>query len=306
MEKYIKRTCLLVVVFASLLSMLCAAYAADTCRLELSFTPEEKAAEGVRFRVYKVADLNSKYDYVIKSVFKTETVVKLLEEESSANYALAASTIASMISADSSIVPDAQAYTDANGKAVFEALPKGLYLVYGDVYERGDYVYTPHSFLVCLPEFVDGGLLNYDVKANIKWEKRQADIYVNLSVVKIWSDSAVNLHLNDKVKIAIFKNGELFETKVLSKDNNWRYEWRVKTGKDTWTVYEEPVYGYFGTVERQGDCFVVRNFLPVPGCLPYVKLPQTGLLWWPVPILFVLGMVSLIIGLSKKGSYYER
>lgn len=33
---------------------------------------------------------------------------------------------------------------------------------------------------------------------------------------------------------------------------------------------------------------------------PKDRLPQTGVLWWPVPILAILGMVSLIAGLARR------
>ena len=52
---------------------------------------------------------------------------------------------------------------------------------------------------------------------------------------------------------------------------------------------------------HQGDTFLITNHRETtPG------LPQTGQLWWPVPLLAAAGLVCLILGvLSRKRSRHE-
>ena len=65
--------------------------------------------------------------------------------------------------------------------------------------------------------------------------------------------------------------------------------------------------GYTVSISREGITFVITNTLkpfeepeptPTPGTpdTPGENLPQTGVLWWPVPLLAVLGALLLLLG----------
>ena len=40
-----------------------------------------------------------------------------------------------------------------------------------------------------------------------------------------------------------------------------------------------------------------------PAVLGATRLPQTGLLWWPVPVLGALGILLLILGIVNRKKY---
>ena len=76
----------------------------------------------------------------------------------------------------------------------------------------------------------------------------------------------------------------------------------------TWRVTEQPVDRYTVSVTQEGITFVVTNtggqpgsdVPPPPNPGTGTKLPQTGLLWWPVPVLAVAGLAFLALGAAFR------
>ena len=70
------------------------------------------------------------------------------------------------------------------------------------------------------------------------------------------------------------------------------------------------VDGYTVSITREGVTFVVTNtYVPEtpntppptePGKPDQPSLPQTGQLWWPVPLLLVGGLLLVVIGLIRR------
>ena len=64
--------------------------------------------------------------------------------------------------------------------------------------------------------------------------------------------------------------------------------------------------GYTTQIAREGLTFVVTNTGTGPASTPPPKtpmpdrLPQTGQLWWPVPLLLAAGLVLVIAGLLRR------
>ena len=97
---------------------------------------------------------------------------------------------------------------------------------------------------------------------------------------------------------------------MLNAANNWRYIWENLDDRSTWTLVEEKVDGYTVSITREGVTFVVTNtYVPEtpntppptePGKPDQPSLPQTGQLWWPVPLLLVGGLLLVVIGLIRR------
>lgn len=68
-------------------------------------------------------------------------------------------------------------------------------------------------------------------------------------------------------------------------------------------MVEKEMDDYTVTVTREGVTFVVTNTYTgdtpaaPPGKPAEPKLPQTGQLWWPVPVLLAVGLLLVLIGL---------
>ena len=98
----------------------------------------------------------------------------------------------------------------------------------------------------------------------------------------------------------LLNNGLVYDTRNLTAANKWQYTWenlpaRDKNGKENlWTLREIEPTGYTSTVKTEEDTFIVLN------SYKGTKLPQTGQLWWPVPLLCAAGLVLLAAGLVLK------
>ena len=272
------------------------------CILTLTFAPEDLKASGVKFKAYKVASVTDSYEFSVEPEFENQEITKLLENPDSQSYSLIASTLSGIIASDSSLKPYSAAITNSSGTAVFGDLKVGLYLIIGEVYKGEKAYYTPQNFMVSLPERSSDGLWNYDIFAETKWEKRLRDDILNLKVLKVWGDSAENLHANDNVTVELYENGKLYSTQILNKNNNWSYEWKNLNIGASFTVKEKDIEGYISSVERKEDCFVITN-TPKEAIKKPAPIPQTGLLWWPVPMLISVGILLIFVGayLKRKG-----
>ena len=114
-------------------------------------------------------------------------------------------------------------------------------------------------------------------------------------VLKRWDDAGYSSKRPVAVTVELLRNGQVYDTVTLTAAGNWQYTWVNLPSKDSlWTVREVIPQGYKATVWQEGDTFVLQNsFLSA-------KLPQTGQLWWPVPILALGGLALLAIGLGLK------
>ena len=122
------------------------------------------------------------------------------------------------------------------------------------------------------------------------------DDTVTRSVIKVWNDKNYESKRPGSVTVTLKRNGENYDTQVLSETNSWQYEWDDLAKADAdgneyaWTLAEKSITGYTASIALKGNTFVVTNSYSG-------KLPQTGVLWWPVPLLTVGGLLLVILGL---------
>ena len=132
------------------------------------------------------------------------------------------------------------------------------------------------------------------------------DDTVTRKVLKVWDDKGYESKRPKSVQVTLLQNGTAYDTQTLSETNSWQYTWDKlpkwdQNGREyTWTIQEASVSGYVSSVKQNGDTFVLTNTLDKQ------KLPQTGVLWWPVPVLACGGLAFLIAGtLSRRKKDHE-
>jgi hypothetical protein len=102
--------------------------------------------------------------------------------------------------------------------------------------------------------------------------------------------------------VQLLQNGNLYDTVILSKENDWSYEWKNLPSDFNWTVVEKKIpNGYFLSVDKKKNGIILTNRYKEPPPPPEEGIPQTGQLWWPVPLFLVVGCAFLYVGvLSEK------
>lgn len=123
---------------------------------------------------------------------------------------------------------------------------------------------------------------------------------IDRSVLKRWSDAGYENKRPASVTVRLLRDGEVYDTVTLDQSCDWQHAWTglPRCGDDgneiSWTVREDAVSGYTASVTQTGDTFVITNAYDNP------KLPQTGQLWWPVPLLAAAGLGLICVGLSMR------
>lgn len=168
---------------------------------------------------------------------------------------------------------------------------------------------------------------------------------VERRVLKIWEDDGFEAQRPPYITVHLLRDGLIYDTVILSPENGWAYRWDGLDAGYRWTVAEIAPDGYTVEVERFGVTYVITNrktaeasadptppitptpspspsqtptptptvtpsdSSPTPSAAPdddTPSLPQTGQLWWPVPVLAAAGLLSLLIGcIRKRGAQDE-
>ena len=117
---------------------------------------------------------------------------------------------------------------------------------------------------------------------------------------KLWDDKGYESSRPASVTVQLLRNGKVYDTVSLTADSDWMHEWDElprydKDGKEiSWTVKENAVSGYTADIRQSGVNFTITN------SIAKAKLPQTGSLWWPVPVLAAAGLVFLALGMLRR------
>ena len=206
--------------------------------------------------------------------------------------------------------PLATGQTNSQGNLRFQGLADGTYLLTGTPFRMGDELCQPEMILVTLPAKDANGKPANQVILRPKFEIRDAQKEMEYKVIVIWEDvpGAKNKVHPETAEVFLYRNGSVAQSMVLSTAENWQYTWTETDPSAIWAALETVPQGYTVRYERQGNTFIIIN-TPIVKKNPSTtedKLPQTGQLWWPVPILAMSGFVLLLVGwLRRKESRNE-
>ena len=326
-------------------------------KLTISYKDGETALNGAQFDIYFVAEADESGELEATEPFKGFRVdIRGKNDEA---WKALASTLDGYVLRDK-IAPVAKGKTDQNGQLVFlsdanaadpqaggeaaavgiveQRLKPGLYLVMGHPLKKGDYTYDAETFMVMLPG--QDGVSNewqYEVGVSPKFNRtkdsggdgdKPSGGSVNRKVLKVWKDSGHEEERPGEVTVQLLRDGDVYDTVTLNRDNNWKYSWSGLPSGHTWRVTEDVPSGYTVAISSEGSTFVVTNTYdpgnpptsiddgdtPLGGGfggniptevigdsgIPLSALPQTGTLWWLVPILAAAGTLMIVLGLVRR------
>lgn len=303
--------------------------------LILYFTPDSVPAEGTEFRIYKIAEVSGQGTFSLMEAFRGHAIsFENMEQE---DWKEMAATLQGIVNADK-ITADYTVKIDQEGKGVVQQMQTGLYLVCGEVFKSGGKCYTPQTYLICIPGRKSDGTWKYQVESVVKFDA-EPDKTLTLDFLKVWKNDDAK-DRPEKIVVEVYRDRTLYQTIELGRNNNWRYTLRELDSSAVWSVKEKEIPdGYRVLVEKQGKRFVINNIkttepetepetvpetepesqpepesetepetVTEPGNVPKKEkepeiLPQTGVLWWPVPVLAAAGILLILIGmLLRRGS----
>ena len=190
------------------------------------------------------------------------------------------------------IEADASNSSDSSYKASFTGLETGIYLVVGkEVFQDGVF-YMPQVSLVSL-----SGDLSVDLKVET------SDKPSRIHVLKVWKKDNKKSRPKSIEVCLLRSDGIVVDKVILNSDNQWSNTWEHLSTLYTYSVMETSVpSGYKESCTREKDTIVLTNTGNFTDKVEKKDevLPNSGQLWWPVPVLLFVGLVLFGLGRHLK------
>lgn len=315
--------CLIAVLIYTLSPGVLAAEASDDnalCSLTLDCSSSSNTIGEMRFHLYRVADGSEATGFTLSGDFAHYRVnLKNLDDSglNAAAYTLVAYT------APDAISPIESATADSGREIDFDKLSEGLYLLVGESIKSDGKTYTAVPSLVSLPNRQAVGALAYDLKIQPKISVRTTlgkDSKIDVSVVKTWNDGGHTEKRPASIEINLLCDGKVYERRNLTAADYWPHTWTGLSGDCNWTVLERNVSDQYDVVyaasntDSSTKLTVTNTSTMQASTVPDASdnadknsvnsgkqvtaktLPQTGLLWWPVSLMAVSGILVFSFG----------
>ena len=271
---------------------------------------------GAPFEIYQVATLDEYGEFGITEEFSKYNVE--IPDKNEAAWKTLAATLEGYVLRDQMVSFD-HGVTNENGVLSFptegKKLTQGLYLILGRRFTQDGRYFDAAPSMVILPELdAQTKASIYDVKVNPKFHSEEVPkepTAVTRKVLKIWDDDGYEKERPQNISVQLLEDGKVCDTVILNADNNWRYSWTNLENNHSWTIVEKEMDSYSVKMTREGITFVLTNTYDGDSDIPATKetsdvssgkkLPQTGQLWWPVPVLLCMGLLFVVLGLMFRG-----
>ena len=268
-----------------------------SCSLTISYTCEGIPFENLSVALYHIAAVDAQAQYTLTQEFQACSL-ELNGIQTNGEWDVIRSSLEAYILAQG-ITPDATALTDENGQVAFGELKPGMYLAISGPGTYGGLDCTFRTALVALPGLDAEGFWQYEIAVAAKPEIITQE-NIEFRILKLWKDDGNEEKRPESIEVEIFRDGELYETVILSEENNWSYHWTAPADGARWMVVERNIpEGYTVTVEERGAAFIITNTIPKdpPGN------PQTGdsaNILLAVVLLNLSGAGLIALGLYRK------
>lgn len=182
--------------------------------------------------------------------------------------------------------------SDSSGNASFTGLETGFYLVVGkEVFQDGVF-YMPQVSLISL---------SGDLSVDLKYETSVKPSRIH--VLKVWKRDSKKSRPKSIEVCLLRSDGIVVDRVVLNSDNQWSTTWDNLSTLYTYRVMETSVpSGYKESCTREKDTIILTNTGNYTDKVEKKdeELPNSGQLWWPVPVLLFVGLVLFGLGRHLK------
>ena len=190
------------------------------------------------------------------------------------------------------IEADASNSSDSSYKASFSGLESGIYLVVGkEVFQDGVFYMLQVSLVS----------LSGDLSVDLKYETSNKASRIH--VLKVWKKDNKKSRPKSIEVCLLRSDGIVVDKVILNSDNQWSNTWDNLSTLYTYRVMETSVpSGYKESCTREKDTIVLTNTGNFTDKVEKKddKLPNSGQLWWPVPVLLFVGLVLFGLGRHFK------
>ena len=259
----------------------------------------ETPMEGASFRLYKIALPDVQCNLTPLPPF--DQVAGDLNHLDQAGWEALAQELLVFVD-QQGLTPMRTGETDETGRLRFADLDLALYLLVSDWHTQDTVQYQQQPILVMVPGRNQDDPDTWDYSVSVT--NKPVTAKTALKVLKFWEDRENAGGKRPKsITIWLCRDGEDYEKITLPVDGKWEYTWQDLPHGHTWTVREEPIPNYAEGKPQRDDkdttqiVYTITNTYqpPDPG-----KLPQTGQLWWPIPVLLMGGLLLVVVGLIRR------
>lgn len=264
------------------------------------------AVSGAPVKLYQIASMDKNFRIKAEPAFAD---FRSDIEDEDTRWSLLADALAEFIE-DQKIPCDDETKINTSGAALFptgnKKLLPGVYLLYCPKHTCNGKVYYASPVIISLPNYRSDGQLTNQVSANVKFNA--VDNHpMDVTVQKKWDNRGHDDKQPDKITVDLLKDGNVVPGKTveLNLKNGWKHTW-TDLEPAAYSVREKTVSGYTASYSAPCDVNDTRKITITNtykttstgsgGGNNTQKLPQTGQLTWPIPVLTVSGMVLFSLG----------
>ena len=262
MKKTMNRICIALLCILYIVVSVMPCYAADTHgTITVVLEDAEKhPLDGIPVHLCKIADMDSNGYYPAAAFTNAGLSLAAIINNPSES---AANDVATYITEHA---VSFQSAVSATGKAVFQELEMGIWLVFCD--ENSSFIFNP--FFVFLPS-ASGGKLYYEVSSTPKIEDNEPHL-CNVHVMKRWDDkNNAAKKRPDSVTVELLDGDTVISSAVLSEQNGWTHTFTDLAKSGNYAVRETAVAYY--EAQYDGDW---QNGFIITNTYTGEKRPQTG------------------------------
>ncbi len=301
----------------------------------------KKPIQGAEFKLWQVGVFETSGKVVLdpdmeqfaESVTGLKNINSVTKDENGATWKAIAETLPGKLTG-AKIEPDyVSPKTGEDGKTSVEITSMGIYLVTVSTVSQDGYYKYADPFMISVPSLDhEANAWDYTVDVLTKTDRRDipSDPTYGLYVLKQWEmgegDAQDEEPEKQPVKLVVYdEKGKVVKTIELGKNGRWSKTSYLDTDSEyTFEEIEVPGFSTSMDVSFDGDKYTVIitntwNGLeepeipeepenpaepPAPPVEPeQPELPATGALWWPVPLMAVLGIACFLMGWMRRRNY---
>lgn len=274
--------------------------------LIIEYVYEGEPIPDAPFCLYRIADVSAEGEVTMCEAFRDYPVD--MSEMTQEKYRALAQTLNAYVKLDQ-LIPDAVGVTNEYGFAEITGLKPGLFLLTGERHIGDDGMFISSPSIVSIPSRLSEDspwLYSVTVLPKCTFQPHGGMGVTSQKVLKIWDDKGNEAARPSSIKVILLCNGMPYDTVELSAANGWSYVWQDLPAGEEWLVVEVVPEGYSVLITESGALTQIYNTNdapPPPTTEPDDKTPQTGMLWWPMPILVLAGVVFIVLGIRLKRGY---